>query len=85
MPYALTIGIPISSKNLLTSGRIGAPPERISTVGDDPKEDGVLPLSAGAGRAFILRREKDEVSFPDSRMIPVENALQIPDFFKEKE
>ena len=65
--------------------RIGAPPERISTVGDDPKEDGVLPLSAGAGRAFILRREKDEMSFPDSRMIPVENALQIPDFFKEKE
>ena len=64
--------------------RIGAEPDRINTLGDDPREDGILPLSMGAGRAFILARRKTEKN-ADPRIHLLENALDVLDFFQQKE
>ena len=62
--------------------RIGAEPDSINTLGDDPREDGILPLSLGAGRAFILARPGTEAN-TDPRIHLLENALDVLNFFEK--
>ncbi|MEI3005106.1 MAG: hypothetical protein V8T87_10880 [Victivallales bacterium] len=63
--------------------RIGAPPKRISTVETIRRRMVFCPCLPARGERSSCG-EKDEVSFPDSRMIPVENALQFWDFSKRR-
>ena len=60
--------------------RIGASPEKISVVGDDYQEDGVLPVSHGAGRAFILTGRGVEIPpQPAPGITLLANPMDIPE------
>jgi len=61
--------------------QVGIEPEKISIIGDNEKEDGEVPLSAGIGRAFIIRREEKRGKNKE-KLIFVEKAEDILNYLK---
>lgn len=60
--------------------RIGVEPEQVVVIGDDPKEDGEIPQSLGAGRSFILWRNQNSLPRNTDRSVFVKDAREIVQF-----
>lgn len=55
----------------------GVPVETIRVIGDDPHEDGSIPLSCGCRGSFILTRSAVETARQQGDVVQVNNAMEI--------
>lgn len=57
--------------------QIGIAPENICVIGDNPVEDGTIPLSVGIGHTFIIHPTKEQKIINEDRITYVKNPLDI--------
>jgi len=61
--------------------QIGVEPEEIAVIGDNEKEDGDIPLSAGISCSFIIKREGE--SYKKEKIIFVKEADEILNYLQK--
>lgn len=64
--------------------QIGIEPEKVSIIGDNEKEDGEVPLSAGIRISFILKRDIDRNFYKEGKKIYFKNARILLEFLKNQ-
>ncbi len=62
--------------------QVGFDPEDVAVVGDNPREDGEVPLSIGLGRAIIVCRTMPEEIREEGRSTFVRSLASVPDLLQ---
>jgi len=64
--------------------QVGVAPAQAAVIGDNPREDGDIPLELGLGRAIIVCRTMEEEMQSNDRRIFVRSLSQVPLLLKQE-